>query len=245
MKKALLCLLAVTVVFSATACGNEKTDDANAGVSNEASSEASVEQTASYEITDKRVATWVNSIGTTHMQIIVEITNTGTKNLYLDSGSCDIEDASGKLITSESLVSAFPDVLAPGEKGYMYEETILDKAFDGELTVIPHEEVEEAKVDLIRFPVTDTEISNGKYGGFDMLGRVENTSDEEQDLVYVVAFLYDESGTCIGQMFTITDEISAGDKVGFEMSSLSLPDSIVADDIADYVVYAYPCQFQF
>lgn len=245
MKKALLCLLAIAVVFSVTACGtSEKADDTNTNVPNEASSDTIAEQTASYEITDKRVATWVNSIGITDMQIIVEITNTGTKNLYLDSGSCDIEDASGKLITSESLVSAFPDVLAPGEKGYMYEETILDKEFDGELTVIPHEEVEEAKVNLIRFPVTDIEISDGKYGGFDMLGRVENTSDEEQDLIYVTAFLYNESGTCLGQMFTIM-ELSAGDKVGFEMSSLSLPDDISADDIADYVVYAYPCQFQF
>jgi len=41
------------------------------------------------------------------------------------------------------------------------------------------------------------------------------------------------------------EEISIGDKIGFEMSGLSLPDDVNVHSISDYVVYAYPRQFQF
>ena len=65
-------------------------------------------------------------------------------------------------------------------------------------------------------------------------------------MVYVVAFLYDADQKCIGQMFTILmDELAVGDKVGFEMSDMSLPDSITVDSVADVVYYAYPMQLQF
>ena len=208
--------------------------------------EQSTEPAPGYEITDCRAKTWTNSIGTVWVQTIVEITNTGTTNLYLSSGSYDLEDASGNLIGSKTLVSAYPSVLAPGEKGYMYEETILDDTTDGELIVLPREDIEEAKVELIRFPVTDTKISNGNYGRVKMTGRIENTSNETQNFVYIVAFLYDDNGVCIGQIFTIlTEDLAAGDKIGFEMSSLTLPDDVSAESIADYVIYAYPLQYQF
>ena len=206
----------------------------------------STEPAPGYEITDCRAKTWTNSIGTVWVQTIVEITNTGTTNLYLSSGSYDLEDASGTLIASKTMVSTYPSVLAPGEKGYMYEETILDDTTDGELIVLPREDIEEAKVELIRFPVTDTKISNGTYGKVKMTGRIENTSNETQNFVYIVAFLYDDNGACIGQIFTIlTEDLAAGDKIGFEMSSLTLPDDVSAESIADYVIYAYPLQYQF
>jgi len=201
---------------------------------------------AAYEITDARAKTWVNSIGTTWVQTIVEITNTGEKNLFLSSGAYDLENADGSLAASQTMVSAYPEVLAPGEKGYMYEETTLDASVSGELTVLPREDVDEARVEMIRLPVTETELKDGQYMGLTMLGRVENNTAEDQEFVYIVAFLYDAEEKCIGQMFTIlTDTLKAGSKIGFEMSSLSLPDDIAASDVASYVTYAYPTQFQF
>ncbi len=201
---------------------------------------------ASYEITDCRARTWTNSIGSVCVQTIVEIANTGSTNLYLSSGSYDLENDIGELIDCRSMVSTFPNVIAPGEKGYMYEETTLDEAVDGELTVLPHVDVKRATVDLIRFPVTDVKISNNSYGKVKMLGRVENTSNTEQHLVYVVAFLYDSNGSCIGQLSTIlTERLSVGDKIGFEMSGFSLPNDITTESISNYIIYAYPLQYQF
>ena len=199
-----------------------------------------------YEITYTNAKTWENSIGTTWVQVIVEITNTGNKNLYLSSGSYDLEDESGALVASQKLVSEYPDVLAPGEKGYMYEETTLDDAVDGVLTVIPHVDVKTAKVDLIRFPVTDVSFKDDDIWGMKMIGRVENDSKETQNMVYVVANLYNANGECIGVLSTIiTDDIAAGDQIGFEASALSMPDDVTSDAIADYTIYAYPLQYQF
>lgn len=259
MKKIILVFTAFVLIISLTGCGSifpfskknistiTNTDAAPEGnILEEVASDPALESAVAYEITDSRAVLWKDSIGTTWVQTIVEILNTGSEPLYLDSGSYDLEDSEGKLIASQSYVSTYPNVLAPGEKGYMYEETTLDKEVDGELTVIPRVDVKEAKVNLVRLPVTDTEISDGSYGGLDMLGRVENNTDETQSSVYVVAFLYDEAGACIGQMFTILmDDLAAGEKVGFEMASFSIPDTVTASAVADYVVYAFPYQYQF
>jgi len=171
-KSIILLVLLLVLSLTLVACGStESSTDSPSTTSETSSSENTQEEitettekeepSMSYEITDTRNSTWVNSIGTTWMQTIVEITNTGSTNLYLSSGSYDLEDANGGLIASRSMVSTFPDVIAPGEKGYMYEEATLDDPVDGELTVLPREDVEEAKIDLIRFPVTDIKISAG------------------------------------------------------------------------------------
>ena len=201
---------------------------------------------ASYAITDKRAVTWVNSIGTTWVQVIVEITNDGTKDLYLGSGKVDLEDANGKLIKSISLVSEVPEVLAPGEKGYMYEETTLDNPVEGAITVLPREDVKEAKVDRVRLAVSEVELSDSGYGDIKALGRVENTTDETQDWVNVEILLFDADGKLIGKVTSlITDELKPGDKVGFEATSFSLPDTVTVSSVASFIAYAYPMQMQF
>lgn len=197
-------------------------------------------------VTDARAVTWVNSIGTTWVQVIVEITNDGTKDLYLGSGNCDLEDSSGKLIKSMTMLSEYPEVLAPGEKGYMYEETTLDEPVEGELTVLPRPNVQEAKVACIRLAVSDVEVSDDKYGDIKIMGRVENTTNKDQSLVQVSALLYGSDGKLIGIAFTyVMDTLKPGDKVGFEMGGFSLPDTVNASAVANCVVYAYPTQFQF
>jgi len=254
MKKFLSVLLLLSLLISLCACGSESVSTLAESVAAQPSkveTEATAEpivpaEAKAYEISDCRAKAYTDSIGTQWVQTIIEISNTGSSNLYLGSANYDLEDANGKLIASKSFVSAYPSVIAPGEKGYIYDETTLEEAVEGELTVLPRENVEKAKVDLIRFPVTDAELSDSPYGGVKILGRVENTSAEAQSFVYIAAFLYDADGKCIGQVFTIlSDELAPGAKVGFEMSGFSLPDDVTADTVADFVIYAYPTQIQF
>lgn len=219
----------------------------------EPTSEATLEPTekpkaeAAYEITYQNVFSWVNSIGTTHAQIIVEITNTGGEPLYLSSGSYDLEDTFGNLIASKKYISEYPIVLLPGEKGYMHDETMLDNpAPESGLVVVPRISAELAKIEHISLTISDVAITDKKYLGINVLGRVENTTADPQSMVYIVMVLYDADGIPLGVMFTIlTDEIAAGDKIGFEMTAYSMPDTITADDVGSYVVYAYPLQYQF
>lgn len=273
MKRKLLALLLCAVlIVSIAACGSTGDNDGNSNNKHDDSTDQQTQQTdgkspeetngpetnndeteppeskgPAYEITYQNAKVWTNSIGTTWVQTIVEITNTGSTNLYLSSGAYDLEDANGALVTSQSMVSTYPSVLAPGEKGYMYDETTLDDySGDGNLKILPRPDVEEATVDLIRYNVTDLSVSNDEYFGVNVKGRVENTTEKSENMVYIVAFFYDASGIPIGSVFTIlSEDLDAGAKIGFEMSGFSLPDDVTADVIADSIVYAYPTQFQF
>jgi hypothetical protein len=80
--------------------------------------------------------------------------------------------------------------------------------------------------------------------GVDVMGRVENTTDEAMSMVKVAALLFDANGKLIGADFTYLDgELAAGDKKAFECSGLD--SDIKASDVAKYTVYAYPTQFNF
>ena len=199
-----------------------------------------------YEITFSNAETWVNSFGTICVQVIVEVTNTGTAPLYLSTGSFDLEDQNGTLVKSVSMVSSYPDIIESGEKGYYYEETILDIDEAIELVVLPRPDIRRSRIDNIRYPITDFTLSDTSLNDIKMMGRVENTHDEEQEMVYIVAILFDSSGVPVGRILNIMMEhFKPGDKIGFEASSFSMPNRIKVEDIARYELFAYPMQFQF
>ncbi len=199
-----------------------------------------------WEVGDCTAKTWVNSIGTTWIQIACPVTNTGKKNLYLSAATMDLEDMDGHLVDSQSYVSAFPEVLKPGETGYYFEETTLDEGMPTELKVLPHVNAKESKVDCIRFETSEISITDEQFGGVKVTGRVENTTDEDHEFVYVVAFLYDANNQLIGSEFTIlNDELLAGDKIGFSMTGLGSPEWLTAGAVDHYEVYAYPQQYNF
>ena len=275
MKKILLTTLALAMLFLLAACGGTTTpdsgNDSSSNVSDntihaysptsespEPTAESSAESTAessaeperdsAHEITYSNVAVYTNSIGTTWIQTIFEVTNTGTVDLYFSSGSYDLENQDGSLVASRTMVSVYPNVVSPGEKAYYYEETILDNySGDGsDLVLLPRISVKDAKIENIRFPVTDITISDNSYLGIKTMGRVENTSSEDESMVYIAIVFYDENNQPIGLDFTILmDVLAAGDKIGFETTALSLPPSVTVDSVASYEAFAYPLQFQF
>lgn len=264
MKKLWTILLAGVLVCALAACGAGETAGESAEVPAQESAAATAEPTPTaeptaeptpevteapaeaHEITYNNTVTWTDSIGTIWAQTIIEITNTGSENLYLSSGSYDLEDENGGLVTSQSMASTYPNVIAPGEKGYICETSMLDAEPAGSLIAIPREKVKGATVDLIRYETSDIQISDTGYGDIKVLGRVENTTNEAASMVYIVAALYDADGNPVAVEFTIlSDELAPGDKVGFEFQSFSLPDSVTADAVADYTIYAYPMQMQF
>ena len=197
------------------------------------------------EITYQSARTWTDSIGSTWLQALVEITNTGSVPLYLSNGAYDIEDGNGSLVGSQSYVSIYPDVIDPGETAFLYEETTLDEPVEG-IQILPRYTADKAKVDNIRFPITDDSLKGSDFGGPIVVGRVENTSEEEQTMVYVVAKYYGADDTPLGLTFTIISEpMAPGAVIGFETSAFSLPDDVTVDTVARYEVVAYPLQMQF
>lgn len=200
-----------------------------------------------YEISYKNVASWINSIGTMRIQVIAEITNTGTTPIYLSSSSYDLEDSNGQIISSKQYISTYPNVIKAGEKGYLYDETSLDNIVYGQINVVPRISTKKATVPCIRYEASEISISDTPYYGPKIVGRITNSTDKDEDgLIYVVAILYNNSNIPIGVLTdVITDDFPKGTKIGFEATSLSLPDSITSTSIASYKIYAYPVQFQF
>ena len=113
------------------------------------------------------------------MQVIAAIENTGSASLCLSGCAYDLEDA-------------------PGETGYLYETTLLDEPVDGELTLLARPDVENAKVDLVRFAATDIDLAMDQYGDLRIKGRVQNTSDEIYIQTKIVALLFDADGNLLG-----------------------------------------------
>ena len=216
-------------------------------ITNNDEKNASNNSTIQYEITYKNVASWINSIGTMRIQVIAEITNTGEVPIYLSSSSYELEDSNGQIIASKQYISTYPDVINVGEKGYLYDETSLDNVVYGQITVIPRINAKKATVPCIRYETSEISISDTTYFGPKIIGRITNTTNEDEDgLIYVVAILYNSNSIPIGVLTdAITDDFPKGTKMGFEASSLSLPDSITSSSISSYKIYAYPLQFQF
>lgn len=247
-------IVAFTMAVGLSACnflGSTDATDNTTGDGNGSGNQGAGNQnaTVTYEVTYKNARVWRDSIGMTHLQTIFEVTNTGTADLYLSAGSYDLEDSTGRLVTTGTLVSVFPDVISNGEKAYYYDETLLDSDTTVDentvLVVVPRAKVVKAKIPNTRFAVTDYELKDNDYLGVKATGRVQNTSAETQDWIYVVSVLY-SAETPIGLIYTIImDGVSAGQKVGFSATSMSLPRDITKDSVTSHKEYAYPLGFQF
>ena len=186
-----------------------------------------------------------DSIGTKYLIGSVCVKNTGTVNAYLSSGTFDIEDASGALIDSQSYISAYPEIIAPGETAVYFDAISFDNgSANGEYSIVPTIDAESSEVDLIRCPVTDISFTDGKFGGIEVVGRVENTTSEEQSLLNVAIILYGKDDKVLSVIHTYPDDVAPGAKIGFSGSTL-FQDELKVSDIASYEAYAYPTQFNF
>ena len=197
-----------------------------------------------YEELDYSVRIWTNSIGSKWIQVAVPVKDTGNVPIYLSSMSVDVESSSGDLLQTISYINGYPDYLKPGETGYYYKETTCDFE-DDEVNLVTHLDVKSTHNEVIRYNVSDISFQDDNTFGVKVLGRVENQTDEEGSLVYVVANLYDSSNNLLSSCFTILDDnLASHDKIGFTLSQYSYRDFTVAD-VASYEVYSYPTQFNF
>lgn len=207
---------------------------------------AAREETA-YQVSYSVAKTYKDSIGSVWVQYIIEITNTGKSDLYLSEGACDLEDATGKLVASETLISVYPQVISSGEKAYYYGETILEGMTEAAaLTVKARPAVEKATVKKQELAVSDVEIQENEITGIKALGRVENTTGAEATMTYVAVVLFDAQDKPIGLLYTIlTETLAAGDKIGFEAAGFALPDEVTKSAIASQKAVAFNYQYQF
>lgn len=172
----------------------------------------------------------------------ITVTNTGETDLYLPSCTIDVEDENGKLFGTVSSVTAYPQIIKPGESGYYYGYTLYDGPLEENLRPVPHVQPEKAHKSGISLPVIEPEIkvSAGRYH---FTGRVRNDSGQDQSMVYVVVNLFDSKDRFIGRDRTILhNTLAAGDTVGFDLA-LYPPASL--HPFWKYEIIAFPYTFQF
>lgn len=201
-----------------------------------------------YEITDVFFEHGENSIGEDSYTGIVEITNTGSTNLYLKDCTFDFEDDSGHLLqTDDTMISSCPDIIAPGEKGYFYNSLggSINKniSLENGLNFKPNVEVVKANGRPVDYDIFDLSIVDDDFGP-KITGLIKNNSDKE-DSVYVQVLFYDSDNRVIAIEGTNVYDLGAGQQKSFDVSGIMLPDSIKNGNYSDYKVLARAHYYQF
>lgn len=221
---------------------HEIEDRTDAASSSKPAPDPEPEQELSCKFSAARIKPY-NTITGTRVQVVVELRNTGDVPVYVSDACFDLEDEDGHLVATEDNVTVYPYVLSPGDRAWLFDTVSLDETPAGDLTVLPRAKASRAKVPVIRYNVTEGELKTGSSGRLKVLGRVENNTADDEEMITVAAFLFNSDGYCIGVLRDVVSA-SAGERVGFECTG-TLPDSVTADTVDHISVAAFPLQIQF
>lgn len=207
---------------------------------------------AAYEITYQKTYIYTNSINDTCLYAMIEIQNTGGVDLRLADAKFELEDRNGKLLaTCNSFTTELvPQIIAPGEKGYIYYSGSGVKGDVSESTdyvFVPNLDIRVSKKSLIRFELSDIELtkSDSAWNDFELIGRATNTTNEEHSLAEVFVIFFNKVGEPVTIESTYLDTVAPGGRTSFSVSNWFRYVDFTYEDIGNYVVIAYPYQFQF
>ena len=205
------------------------------------------EKVVDYKVNQELFNHYTTTFGSHLAAAFVEIENTGNTPLYLHDGQFDVEDNSGHLLTTQTLVSTCPGALRPGETGYFYSDYIdLSDVDDSNgLVFVPHYKVDEARHEIIDYEVSDLGIREDDMFKCKVSGRLTNTQDEEINLLYVNVIYYDSEGRVLGISGTNITDVQPGDTTSFELIGQFFYDGVTYSDIAEYKVIPRAWYMQF
>lgn len=262
-KGCLIVLAAVAVIFGIGVFGASKNQSKDQGqvtigTSTGDASAASAESAGgsdsssdfSYQVTDTGFHYYTNSIGSVEYYGYVEITNTGSSNIYLSKCTFDLEDNDGHLLQTDSMISTCPDIIAPGEKGYFYNSigsTRIDKSvsLDNGVKLVPSYTVEKARGEIVDYEVSDTEMRTEENGKVKVTGRVANQTDEDDGYLYIQAIFYDAEGKVAAITGTSVTELTAGSKQSFDITTAFTDDNANAENVKSFNIIARKSHYQF
>lgn len=259
MKRSILILLAcVLALLCACAAKPEPTEPQ--GSSSAAPSEPSSEPvpsteesssapskteppTASFKVTDQRLNVYRNRAEEFWGQVITAVQNTGDAPIYLQDSTFHITDAEGKSLASDTTVSAYPQIVAPGETGYYYAETYLETESSEGLTLEFTPQVSVSAQQAVAYTVENPDLQDSRYGGMELRVTLSNSAAQDTRHYCVAVLLFDAEGKLLGQFYDVPSvKVPAGGSAVLELSSYMLPDTVTKAEIADYRILAYELQ---
>lgn len=258
MKKiiALLCLLAVlTALAACSEDAPEGTTSQPVSESTQAPTQTTAPETTTQPETESTpdepelsfgavsVSTFRDEYGTIYAQAIVPVKNNGSQPVQLSQAVMEFLDEDGACVFRAESVMAFPDVIAPGESAWFFEqvapEMVDTQRLSAELSSVEATPCEEP----LRFATGNTSLRASPYGGLILTGTVTNPTDYAQELCCVAAVLYDEAGSPLAVIYTVLMEtLEADSTLDFTIEHYLLPGELTVDAVADYALFAYPMQ---
>lgn len=203
----------------------------------------STEPPLPYKVIGNRVQVYQVSSGTIWALAIITVENTGSENLYLDYGTVTLTDKSGKQVGVMGSVSAYPQVIAPGEVGYYCDNIALDIANKDPLTATLDAQMLPTDKEALRYEFSDLSLTDTSFGGMLLEGNVTNNTDATGDLVCVCAILYDEAQYPIGFISGYLDGLlESGGSEYFAYESFMLPEGLKADFVHSYNLFGFPLE---
>ena len=176
----------------------------------------------------------------------VEITNTGSSNLYVKDMSFKLETENGERLLIDKNINVFPAIIAPGEKGYIYnrfgtELTGLWESYvndNKEIFLVPSFTVMRSDAMPHNYPVSELTVGRSSRGQT-ISAQVENDTAKSASSIYVVAVVYNEKGYCCGISGQFLRNVEPHVKVNVQFDPLNMVRAWRNETITDYMVFAY------
>ena len=218
-------------VSTGSDAAEERNDTADIASGDTAHSANDYESSLHYETYEVNKKTW--------MRAIVSIKNISEdKNLYVSGATFDLEDGDGHLIRCIDDIFALPDIIYPGNTGYLYCERIDLEGIDdvSAINVVPDFVVRSTTSVMHEYEDSDLSFRVGGERQIEANGRVKNTTDKDVDSMGVHIIYFDKDMNVLGIGSSHIDDIPAGATRSFGMQGLTYGN---VDKIGDAVNYEF------
>lgn len=257
IKKILCFALCLSLFFSLCACDftipqppvlpdlTEASEETAPPSTTEAPTELSTVPPSPYEFGNCRVTTYKSEAGDIWAFAVAEVLNTSDQPLYLDSADFFLLDSKGTVLKELDYVAAYPQVIAPGERGYFCDVTSLELEEAPELQLSFSPNIFPTQKEPLRYPLSELVLDNAPFAGLSLAGKVENTLSEDGELVCIGAILFDAQDVPVGFLSGyLSESLKVGEWDRFYYESFMLSPTLEAELVDHYSVYAYPLLMQ-
>lgn len=172
----------------------------------------------------------------------VEITNTGSSNIYARDVQFMVQDHEGSRIMIDKNIRAFPAVIEPGQKGYLFNQfgTELTGVYAKDLTLslVPAFAMVRAEKVPYSYPVGNVTIGYG-VSGQKMVCQLNNNTPKLVDSIYCVGLTYNKDGRCTGISGTFLTAVEGHVTVNVQFDPMTMIRPWRNEKVVDYLVRAY------
>ena len=196
-----------------------------------------------YKISDAVLCVYEADTGSGYAyDAYVEITNTGSSNIYARDAQFMVQDHEGSRIMIDKNIRAFPAVIEPGQKGYLFNQfgTELTGVYAKDLTLslIPAFAMVRAEKVPYSYPVSNVTVGYGSLGQ-KMACQLTNNTANLQESIYCVGLTYNKDGRCTGISGTFLTGVEAHVTVNVQFDPMTMIRPWRNEQVVDYLVRAY------